>query len=83
MPKSLTLARFGVVSMLCLAAAIVYLSRNCLGVAVADKQILLDLDVTKKQIGFVMGFGFFFCYSICQVPAGWLGQVIGSRGFLR
>ena len=82
MPKSLTLARFGVVSMLCLAAAIVYLSRNCLGVAVADKQILLDLDVTKKQIGFVMGFGFFFCYSICQVTAGWLGQVIGSRRIL-
>jgi len=75
-------ARHIVVAMLCLGAAIVYLSRNCLGVAVADGQILDDLNLSKKQIGLVMGFGFFLFYSIFQVPSGWLGQRIGSRRIL-
>ena len=74
--------RFLVIAALCLAASIAYLSRNCLSVAVAEKSILEDLNCTREQMGWMMGFGFFMSYAICQIPAGWLGQTWGSRRVL-
>jgi len=76
-----TNTRWFVLVALSLAAAIAYLSRNCLAVAVADKQILEDLNCTKDEMGLVMG-GFYFCYAIFQVPGGWLGHRWGSRRML-
>lgn len=77
-----TRVRYGVLVALCLGASIAYLSRNCLGVAVADKQILDDLGCSREQMGWVMGPGFFLAYALFQIPSGWLGQTWGSRRVL-
>ena len=77
-----TNTRWLVLAGLCLAAAIAYLSRNCLGVAVADKQILKDLNCSRDEMAFVMGAGFFFSYAIFQIPGGLLGHRWGSRRVL-
>ena len=77
-----TRARYVVIGALCTAASIAYLSRNFLGVAIVDGQILADLNCSKKEIGWVMGVGFFTSYAIGQLPGGWLGQRFGSRVML-
>jgi sugar phosphate permease len=74
--------RYGVLAALCLAASIAYLSRNCLGVAVADKRILKDLNCSEEQMAWVMGPGFFLTYALFQLPSGWLGHAWGSRRVL-
>ena len=45
-PARPTLVRYAVLVALCLAAAIAYLSRNCLSVAVADKQIMSAMGIS-------------------------------------
>lgn len=77
-----TRVRYGVLAALCLGASIAYLSRNCLGVAVADKRILSDLGCSREQMGWVMGPGFFLAYAVFQIPSGWLGHAWGSRRVL-
>ncbi|MBI2948913.1 MAG: MFS transporter [Verrucomicrobia bacterium] len=73
-----TRVRYLVLAALCAAAAISYMSRNCLGVAVADGKIGRELQLTDRQIAWVMA-AFFASYSVFQIPSGWTVQMLGSR----
>lgn len=68
--------RHGVLAALCAAAAIAYLSRNCIGVA--EEAIRRDLSLSTVQMGWVMA-AFYWAYAGFQLPGGWLGHVWGSR----
>jgi ACS family glucarate transporter-like MFS transporter len=79
--------RYVVLTWLCAAAAIAYVSRNSLGVA--EKTIreelgwedrdLFGLVLTPKdQMAWVMS-AFFLSYTLFQLPAGWLSHVWGTR----
>jgi MFS family permease len=70
--------RYVVLAALCAAAAISYVSRNCLGVAVADGKIGGELQLSDRQMAWVMA-AFFASYSIFQIPSGWTVQTMGSR----
>jgi len=74
-----TSTRYQVVALLCAAAIIAYLSRNCL--SVAQGKISEELSIPLVPMGWVMG-TFFWSYALGQIPAGWLGHVWGSRGAL-
>src|SRR5688572_24935976 len=71
-----TRVRFLVLAALCLAAALAYVPRNCLGVV--EKEIRADLGVSEAQMSWVMS-AFFMSYAVLQIPGGWLGHVWGTR----
>lgn len=71
-----TRVRYGVLAWLCAAAVIAYIQRNCIGVA--EEAIRVDLELTREQMGQVMG-AFFLTYAVFQIPTGWIGHVWGSR----
>jgi MFS family permease len=72
----LTLARFGVVGLLAMAAVIAYLTRHCL--AVANTTMQVELRINNEQFGYLYG-AFSLGYLLFQVPGGWLGQRFGTR----
>jgi ACS family glucarate transporter-like MFS transporter/ACS family D-galactonate transporter-like MFS transporter len=74
-----TSVRHAVVALLCIAAIASYLCRN--GLAVLDKQVAGDLQLSDAQLSSVM-FAFFAFYAILQVPSGWLAHRWGSRATL-
>ncbi len=65
---------------LCSGAVIAYLCRNSL--AVAEKTIRLDLDISEETMGFILGPAFFWSYALFQIPGGLLGKKFGSRRWL-
>ena len=67
-----------VLAALCGVAAISYMSRNCLGVAVADGRIGIDLGMSDREMAWAMG-AFFASYSLFQIPSGWIVHQFGSR----
>lgn len=71
-----SLIRFGVLALIALAASIAYLTRHCL--AVANTTIQKDLHISEDQMGWVF-WAFSAGYLLCQIPAGWLGNRIGTR----
>lgn len=71
-----TRIRFLVLAALGLAAAISYLSRNC--ISVAESTIREELTISERQMGWVMSV-FFLVYALVQIPAGWVAQSWGSR----
>src|SRR6185369_1335518 len=71
-----TKTRFLVLTGLCAAAALAYLSRNA--IAVAESTVRGDLGLTKQQSGWLMS-AFFFSYALCSIPAAQFGQRLGSR----
>ena len=71
-----TRSRFIVLLLICLAAAIAYVSRNA--IAVAESTVRADLGLTKQQSGWLMS-AFFISYSACQIPGAWIGQRLGAR----
>ena len=71
-----TWVRYQVLAALCLAAAIAYTGRSCLGVA-ADV-VRAELGLSLPQMATAMS-AFFWGYALAQIPAGWLGQRIGPR----
>jgi MFS family permease len=71
-----TRVRYVVVAALCLAVAIAYVHRNCVGVA--EEEVRADLGLSKEQSGLLMS-AFFVTYSLFQLPTGWLGGVWGAR----
>ncbi len=60
-------------------AVLLYLDRMAISVAVPD--IAADLNLELKQVGDSVA-AFFWCYALCQVPAGWLGDRWGGRRML-
>ena len=71
-----TRARFIVLLLICLAAAIAYVSRNA--IAVAESTVRGDLGLTKQQSGWLMS-AFFLPYALCQIPGAAFGQRFGAR----
>jgi sugar phosphate permease len=72
----LNAAQVAVIGLLGLAAGCAYLTRHC--IAVANTTILKELDLTEKQMGWVLG-AFSLGYFVFQIPGGWLGNRIGTR----
>jgi MFS family permease len=68
--------RFVVLAALCLAAALAYVPRSCIGVAEGD--IRAGLGLSKDKMGWVIS-AFFITYAVFQIPTGWLGHVWGTR----
>ncbi|QDV16867.1 putative sulfoacetate transporter SauU [Gimesia panareensis] len=71
-----TRARYLVLTLLCLVAAVAYISRNA--ISVPAKLIQEELDITQTQMGWVMS-AFFWSYALSQIPSGWLAHVWGTR----
>jgi ACS family glucarate transporter-like MFS transporter len=68
--------RYLVLAWLCLAAAIAYVPRTCLGVA--EEDIRSSVRLSKTEMSWVMS-AFFLGYAVFQIPSGWLGHVWGTR----
>ena len=68
--------RYAVLSFLCLATVIAYVQRSALGVPA--KQIEGELGLSPQDMGLVMG-TWYWLYALCQLPAGWLVDRLGSR----
>ena len=62
---------------LAVAAVLAYLCRN--SIAVAEKTIRSDLEISEETMGLIMGPAFFWTYALFQIPGGLLGQRFGSR----
>ena len=75
-PRRQTFIRYGVLAGLCVAATIAYISR--LSINVPEKTIRGDLGLTLEEMSWVMS-AFFITYALFQIPAAWLGQVMGMR----
>lgn len=71
-----TRARFKVLTLLCLVAAVAYISRNA--ISVPAKLIQEELDISQTQMGWVMS-AFFWSYALSQIPSGWIAHVWGTR----
>jgi sugar phosphate permease len=72
-----THVRHHVSAWLASAAAIAYLCRS--SIAVAEKTIRTDLELTEAEMGMILGPAFFWAYALAQIPAGSLGERFGSR----
>ena len=71
-----TRVRYLVLVSLCLAAALAYIPRNCIGVAEGD--IRASLGLSKEEMSVVMS-SFFITYALLQIPSGWLAHIWGTR----
>jgi ACS family glucarate transporter-like MFS transporter len=71
-----TQARYRVLAFAVAMAVILYLDRMAISVAVPA--IAGDLSLELSQVGDSLA-AFFWCYALCQVPAGWLGDRWGGR----
>lgn len=69
-------ARYQVLTLLCLIAAIAYISRNA--ISVPAKLIQEELGISLTQMGWVMS-AFFWSYALSQIPSGWVGHIWGTR----
>ncbi len=74
-----TWARLGVLCFLCSLAFVLYIDRVCIGQAVDD--ICLSLDLNKEDMSWVMN-AFILSYCIFEVWTGSLGDRFGSRGVI-
>ena len=60
-------------------AVITYLDRVCISQAAPLMQISLGLD--KADMGYAFA-AFGWAYSLCEIPAGWMGDKFGARAVL-
>ena len=74
-----TRVRHVVVFVAILMSIILYLDRYC--VSFSERYIKEDLALSESQMGWFIS-AFFWTYALAQVPAGWLGDRLGSRGVL-
>jgi MFS transporter, ACS family, D-galactonate transporter len=58
------------------AAVLAYFCRNSVGVA--ESTIRAQLKLSESEMGWFLG-AFFWSYALFQVPAGYLGQRLGTR----
>ncbi len=73
---SATAVRYRIIGLTVAMSFILYLDRFCIGPVTTN--IISDLNLDKAQFGWAIGL-FFWSYALCQVPAGWLCDVFGSR----
>ncbi len=62
-----------------LMSVVLYLDRYC--VSFAERYIKEDLALSEHQMEWFIS-AFFWAYAFAQVPAGWLGDRLGTRGVL-
>ncbi|MEX2558938.1 MAG: MFS transporter, partial [Pirellulales bacterium] len=74
-----TSTRYVVLAFMGCLAFVLYLDRVCIGQAV--NSIRADLDLTRKEMGFVL-MAFTVAYGLFEVPTGHWGDRYGSRGVL-
>jgi MFS transporter, ACS family, D-galactonate transporter len=74
-----THVRYQVLAVLCLAAVLAYIHRNCL--AVPRASIERDLELTPAKMDQVLS-AFYFGYFLFQIPGGWLADRYGTRRML-
>lgn len=74
--QSTSWVRYVVLAWLCLAATIAYIQRN--SIAVAEKTIRTELNLTEGEMGLAIG-AFFAAYALFQIPTGWLADTWGTR----
>lgn len=75
-PAHLTKARYKVLLWLCLGALLAYVHRN--SISVVEKPMRTELGLDEEEMGVVLA-AFSFTYALLQVPAGWIGNVWGTR----
>ncbi len=71
-----TTVRYGVLGFSVAMAVILYLDR--MAISVALPAIAQDLHLEISQVADSVAV-FFWCYALCQIPAGWLGDRWGGR----
>ena len=71
-----TKVRYGVLGFSVTMAVILYLDR--MAISVALPAIAQDLHLEISQVADSVAV-FFWCYALCQIPAGWLGDRWGGR----
>src|SRR5207247_2299119 len=74
-----TTVRYEVMALVTVMSVLLYLDRFCIGMAVP--RITAELHLDKLEMSAVLG-AFFLSYGLAQVPAGWLGERIGTRAML-
>lgn len=72
--------RFAVLAWLIGAACFAYLCRN--SIVVTEKTMRLDLGLTERQMGWILGPAFFWTYALAQIPTAWCAQRWGARRVL-
>ena len=70
--------RYAVLSFLCMATVIAYVQRSALGVP--SKTIEAELGLGPQDMGLIMS-RWYWLYALCQLPAGWITDRLGSRLF--
>ncbi|AMV19141.1 MFS transporter [Planctomyces sp. SH-PL14] len=70
--------RYGILTLLCLSAAIAYVQRAALSVPAAEIARDLRLADLARDMGWVQSV-WYFCYALMQLPSGWLADRLGSR----
>ncbi len=78
-PPQPTRARFVLLGLLCGLSFLLYLDRIC--IAQAAKPIQDELHISNTRWGWVLA-AFTLAYSVCELPAGRLGDRHGARGVL-
>ena len=68
--------RFVVLTFLCAAAAIAYISRN--SISVPADAIREELGMTATQMGWVLS-AFYWTYALAQIPSSAIGHALGTR----
>jgi MFS family permease len=71
-----TRARYGVLALTLLLAALAYLDRACINMTA--KYIQADLGLSKMQMSYVFS-AFTFAYALFEIPSGWLADRFGPR----
>ena len=76
MPGAASVARFKVLLLIFLVAAITYADR--LLISAAATAISRDFSLTPSRMGMIFS-AFALAYALFEVPSGWWGDVIGTR----
>jgi MFS family permease len=72
-------ARYKVLAMTVLLAAITYTDRVC--ISVTAPEIMRDLRLSKVEMSFVFS-AFTLAYAMFEIPTGWWGDRVGTRRVL-
>jgi MFS family permease len=70
--------RSGVLALLCLMAAIAYIQRAAVSVPASEIATDLKLANLALDMGWVQS-AWYWGYALCQIPAGWWADRVGSR----
>ncbi len=74
-----TRARFVVAAWLCGLSGVLYLDRICMGQAIVPIQ--REFNLSNTEVSFVL-MSFTLAYGLFAMPAGWLGDKLGTRNVL-